>query len=122
MTIPLRLSSDLVHFARTKAALQDRSPTAQIEHWAKIGRAVEAVLSGDSLENVKAFSRVPDTDTLIAEISSPEGQARARDLIFRHGHPVYEADPSDPARVVERQPDGTTRRGHFANRAFIPEA
>ena len=95
MTIPLRIDSKLVHRARSAGMLADRTPTAQIEHWAKLGIALEPVLSGGSI-------------------------ARVRALIQQHGDPVYEADPEDPTLVVERRPDGTYRRGRFENRQFRP--
>lgn len=47
--MPVKLSGDLVEEARSSAKLFHRSLTAQIEHWATLGRAVESRVSGDSL-------------------------------------------------------------------------
>jgi hypothetical protein len=44
MGMSVKLSDDLALSARLEAEATDRSITAQIEHWAKLGRAVEAAL------------------------------------------------------------------------------
>ncbi len=119
-SIPLRIDSALVHRARTSAALADRTPTAQIEHWAKLGIALEPVLSGASAARLKQAARIEDLDEIVADAQTAAGQERVRSLIQRQGGPVYEADPDDPTLVVERLPDGTTRRGRFENRQFKP--
>lgn len=48
-SMPVKLSGELVEEARSSATLFHRSLTGQIEHWAAIGRAVEAQLPGDAL-------------------------------------------------------------------------
>ena len=110
----------MVHRARTAAALADRTPTAQIEHWAKLGIALEPVLSGRSAARVKQTARIDDLDQIVAISQTSAGQERVRALIQQQGGPVYEADPEDPMLVVERRPDGTVRRGRFENRQFKP--
>jgi hypothetical protein len=117
-SIPLRIDSALVHRARTSAALADRTPTAQIEHWAKLGIALEPVLSGASATRLKQAARIEDLDEIVANAQTAAGQERVRSLIQQQGGPVYEADPDNPTLVVERLPDGTSRRGRFENRQF----
>ena len=119
-SIPLRIDSTLVHRARTSAALADRTPTAQIEHWAKLGIALEPVLSGASAARMKQTARIEDLDEIVAISQTAAGQERVRELIQRQGGPVYEADPEDPTLVIERLPDGSSRRGRFENRQFKP--
>jgi len=119
-TVPLRIDSELVNHARFAGALLDRPPTAQIEHWAKLGRVLDSVLSGDSVAKVKQRSQVADLDRVVALSQSAAGRTKALALIAQHAGPVYEADPTDPELVIERRSDGTTRRGRFANRQFVP--
>ena len=119
-TVPLRIDSELVNYARSAGALLDRPPTAQIEHWAKLGRVLDSVLSGESVAKVKQRGQVGDLDRVVALSQSTAGRKKALSLIAQHAGPVYEADPTDPELIVERQPDGTTRRGRFANRRFVP--
>ena len=120
-TVPLRIDSELVHQARSAGAIFDRTPTAQIEHWAKLGRVLDSVLSGKSIANVKQRARVAGIEQIVSLSQTKAGQAKARAIISRHGGPVYGADPARPGVVVERQPDGSIRRGHFVNRRFVPE-
>ena len=119
-TIPLRIDSNLVHRARSSGALLDRTPTAQIEHWAKLGLVLEPVLSGKSITRVKQTAPIQDLAKVVEFSQTEEGQKRVAALIHRYGNPVYEADPKNPELVIERSPDGTTRRGHFINRRFEP--
>lgn len=41
MTIAVRISDNLAKAARVFSAVENRSVTGQIEHWAKIGKCVE---------------------------------------------------------------------------------
>ena len=119
-TIPLRIDTDLVNVARESAAVMDRTPTAQIEFWAKLGRVMEQVLTHDALVTVKEASRVKRLDELLAMVATPKGKQRALALIRRHKGPTYSADPTKPGVIIETRPDGSKRRGKFSNRHFMP--
>ena len=119
-TIPLRIDADLVNEARQSAAVMDRTPTAQIEFWAKLGRVLEAVLSHDAVVLMKTAARVRDVDELLARANTPQGRQRALAEIARHKGPVYSSDPSQPGVIVETRSDGSKRRGRFVNRRFTP--
>jgi len=121
-TVPLRIDSGLVNQARSAGALQDRPLTAQIEHWAKLGRAVDAVFSGASASKVKQLARMSALDQVVALSQTEQGREKARALIARHEGPLYEAAPGTPGLIIERRPDGSVRRGRFANRQFVPVA
>ena len=117
-TIPLRIDTDLVNQARASGSLFERPPTAQIEFWAKLGRVMEAVLSGESVATVKQLSRVEEIDEVLALTRTEKGRKKALAVISRHKGPVYSADPEEPGIVVETRPDGTKHRGKFVNRRF----
>lgn len=117
-TIPLRIDSDLVNEARESAALMDRTATAQIEFWAKLGRVMEGVLTHDAIVTVKQASRVKNLDELLAIVTTPDGKKRALAVIRRHKGPTYSAGPGEPGVVIESMPDGARRRGRFVNRRF----
>src|SRR5256885_14089275 len=53
MGIPLKVSDTLFAVAKQEAQATQRSITAQVEHWARIGRAVEAVLAHQELLTLK---------------------------------------------------------------------
>mgnify|MGYP003679313901 CR=1 FL=1 len=119
-TVPLRIDSALVNQARTSGALFDWPSTAQIEHWAKLGRVLDTVLSGSSAAKVKELAQVKVLDEVVELSQTDAGQEKARAIIARHRGPVYEADPKNPDLIIERSPDGKARRGRFANRKFVP--
>ncbi len=54
MGMPVRLSDDLMELAKHAAEEATRSLTAQVEHWALIGRAVENALDHASLTGLKS--------------------------------------------------------------------
>lgn len=54
MGMPIRLSEELTTLAKEAAEAATRSLTAQVEHWALIGRAVERALDHASLSALKA--------------------------------------------------------------------
>jgi ParD-like antitoxin of type II bacterial toxin-antitoxin system len=119
-SVPLRIDSDLVNHARSAGALFDRPPTAQIEHWAKLGRVLDNILSGESAAKVKQRGNVVDLDQVVALSQTEKGRKKALAMIAKHAGPVYEADPKTPDLLVERRADGSVRRGRFSNRQFVP--
>jgi hypothetical protein len=129
--MPVKLSDELVQSAREEAAATERSITAQIEHWAKLGRAVEEALkhadtlslkrSGGNLTNAFADeSKRQNVHALLEDIVTSVDRARVTDKLRQRGKPSYETDPADPGRVVRIDPDGTRTPGHFENRRFVP--
>ncbi len=119
-TTPLRVDQALVNQARSAGALADRPATAQIEHWAKLGRVVDAVLTGESAGKLKQLSRVESLADIIAYSQSPEGRRKARAAILQSGVPTYGTHPDFPEAVVQFKADGTKTPGRFVNRQFVP--
>ena len=117
-TTPLRFDSSLVNEARSSAVLMERSVTAQLEFWAKLGRVAEAVFAHDRIRLLKERGRVQDLDRLLANVNTPAGRELAQAEILRHGTPIYGSDPAHPGLIVQQLPDGTKRLGRFINRQF----
>lgn len=82
-TTPLRIDSALVKEARSMAVLMDRSPTAQVEFWAKLGRVAEAVFAHDRIRLLKETGHLQNLDTLLAKIDTPEGRELAKAVTAR---------------------------------------
>jgi hypothetical protein len=79
--IPVRLSADLAQRARSAAETADRSVTDQVEHWARLGQAVEDVVLAKTVARLKAHSHDVDLDARIAFAATPAGRTKALDLI-----------------------------------------
>jgi hypothetical protein len=79
--IPVRLSADLAQRARSAAETADRSVTDQVEHWARLGQAVEDAVLAKTVERLKARSHDADLDERLAFAATPDGRAKALELI-----------------------------------------
>ena len=122
MGLPLRISDDLVLQAREEAETSERSITGQIEHWARLGRAVEAVLSHPEARELKRQGKALSLPQAHALAHGPEGQERARAHLAARVQPLYEADPQRPGGLIRVEPDGTRTRGRLVERRFVPDA
>jgi hypothetical protein len=112
--VPVRLSESLTVRARTAAAVLDRSLTEQVEHWARLGQAVEAAISATTLHALKARSYDHDLDARLAVADTPAGRAAAAKLI-RARHPANDiaaaagAPPAPPPRLAAEASDPALR-------------
>ena len=88
--IPVRLSESLTVRARVAAQTAERSLTEQVEHWARLGQAVEEAILTATVERLKVRSHDPELGQRLALATTQEGQAKAAKLIrerntVRHG-------------------------------------
>ena len=116
----VKLSGELVEEARSSASLFHRSLTGQIEHWAAIGRAVEAQLSGDTLSlllervgGAMKIGQVAETAkrqhvmAVLSEfLEQTDNGAWLREIGSR-GVPLYGTEPGKPGTLVRLNPDGS---------------
>jgi hypothetical protein len=128
MALPVKMSDRLVRLARQEAKDAHRSTTAQIEHWATLGRALEVLLSyGDVLALKRVGQTLPiplpvdreDVHERLARLSADADREGARARIRASGLPVYEA-ASEPGMIVAVHPDGTRVAGRLEGRRFVP--
>lgn len=132
MGMPVKLSDDLVTLARAEAEASNRSIAAQVEHWARVGRAAERILQHEDTLALKRGTSpqeaFPQEGKLEAVVAALEGVASSADRAtalarVRQGNrPVYGSDPRFPGLVVRIDPDGTRVPGRFENRQFVPIA
>lgn len=132
MGTPVKLSGTLVEAARGEAAAADRSLTAQIEHWATIGRAVEKLVPQAALASLKrlggasaatpAMARREAAGRLLDDLARSDD----RNVVQRHlralGGPRYGTDPKHPGLLVRIEPDGKRTLGRLEGRVFVPVA
>ena len=98
--IPVRLTGDLTIRARAAAATLDRSLTEQVEHWARLGQAVEDAILATTVQRLKARSHDPDLQTRVVRATTPEGQTRAAELIRRRNPERHGLDAKGNVRIV----------------------
>jgi hypothetical protein len=102
--IPVRLSEALTLRARTVAAVQDRSLTEQVEHWARLGQVVEAAVSATTTQRLKARSYDEGLPAALAVADTAEGQRAAAELIRAENPIRYEE--TTPGTIVAVTRDG----------------
>ncbi len=132
MGSPVKVADELVEAAKETAALANRSIAKQIEHWARLGRAVEMLVKSTDVMAFKAQLADPQDSAKVVQARAAlkrlvkalaEGMEgdRARKLILETGKPVYEAVPARPGLVAQVWPDGQRVVGRTIGQEFVPE-
>jgi hypothetical protein len=126
MPQPVKLPDALIDEAREAARREHRSLAGQIEHWAELGRALEADLRGGELRAAldRADRPVPGAgegarlaDAFATALSDESRDAFARELANRA---TYGTDSAFPGWLVRFEPDGSCTPGRLVNREFVP--
>ena len=131
MGMPVKLPDDLVQSARAEAQAASRSIAAQVEHWARLGRAAESALLHEDALALKrsggdvrsAFAGKQKREAVLALLDAIVGSTERSGVverIHRSAKAVYGTDPEFPGMVVRIDPDGTRTPGRFENRRFVP--
>lgn len=130
MGMPVKLSDALVEDARAEASATDRSITAQIEHWARLGRSMEKVLphedslaikgsDGDLKQAFADVSRRKRVAAILRElVDGIDRQELSRKLTT--GRTAYQIDPNGSGLIERMEPNGERTLGRMENRRFIP--
>jgi hypothetical protein len=118
---PIKIGDDLVLAAREEAEVCERSIASQVEHWARIGRAIEQILGHGQILALKRQAGFPEFDRAMRKATSEAGQRRALAHLKKVGAPRYGVDPERPGTVIRVEADGSKTRGRFVNRHFIPD-
>ena len=113
MGMPVKLSDELVRKARKEAARSRRSITAQVEHWASLGRMAEKSIPAAVVENIgrRGLAGSHPVVSFLERIAEADMRVAAeRKLGFLEG-PRYESDPGNRRGIVEVHHDGRRIRG-----------
>jgi ParD-like antitoxin of type II bacterial toxin-antitoxin system len=129
MSVAIKVSATLAEDARAAAQDADRSLTGQVEHWARLGKAVEHHFSASAIAFLKKNNGLlaPEeeqkaiTQTLAAleKLRTVPHNETMRQTLFQQG-PVFQADPNDSEGVIQVHLDGTKIAGKIVNREFVP--
>jgi hypothetical protein len=129
MAVPVKVSDKLLALAKKEAEATHRSATAQIEHWATLGRAIEVMAA---YRDVLALKRVGDAlplpafvprrivHDLLAGLVSDSDRESVKARIRAAGGPLYTTDARAPGLVTEVTPAGRRTPGRLVHRRFVP--
>jgi ribosomal protein L17 len=130
MAIPVKVSDKLMALARAESANAHRSATAQIEHWATLGRAVEVMAAYLEVLALKRIGRSVPMPTLVtadeirerlSTLVTDDDRARVKARIAAAAPVRYTSEPTRPGRVVEIRADGTRVVGRLKGRRFVAD-
>ena len=132
MGSPVKVADELVKAAKETAPVANRSIAKQIEHWARLGRAVEQLAKTTDVMAFKAQLADPQDATkvvrardalkrLVEALADRMDRDAARRLILETGKPVFEAVPGRPDVVSQVWPDGRRVLGRLAGQEFVAE-
>lgn len=132
MGTPVKVSDSLFAVARQEAQAASRSITAQVEYWARIGRAVEAVVAHQELLTLKkagelltpvfpSVARRREMHDLLMQATAGTDRETVKAEIRAAGTPIYATDRDHPGMVVQVTPDGKRRLGRLEGRRFVSE-
>ncbi len=111
-----RFAADLVDSAAAEGARQSRSAKQQLDHWARVGRAVssqhtaarrrvEAALAGDlELRELSVEEGVVFNAEIAAAIEEKLATSNYGDLLAKRG--ITTVGLNEAGEIVEYQPDG----------------
>lgn len=127
--VAIKVSAELADAARKEASEADRSLTGQIEHWAKLGRAAEAIMPSQvaaALKRCAGDIQAIDDESIRGKVldalaamqnRTPES---LRQKIGLDQQTLVEPDPENPGGFIRITPDGIRTRGVMKGRAFVP--
>lgn len=114
----IRISADLVDSAAAEGARQSRSAKQQLDHWARVGRAVssqhsasrrrvEAALNGDvDVATLSVEEGVVFNSEVAVAIDASLATVHFGQALAQRGLTTVALD--DDGRIVEYRPDGTS--------------
>lgn len=126
---PLRLDAALVQSARAVAKRNKRTVPRQIEYWADLGRAVEAIVDPAALIALQeGLARLvvemkPSSPVATAGVFSDLDRARADGSLpgrVSEARVRYQKSLEAPGYLEQVNADGTTIVGHFRGGSFVP--
>jgi len=129
MAVPVKVSDRLLALAKKEAEATHRSATAQIEHWATLGRAIEVLAAyadvlalkrvGNALPMPASVPRQTIRDVLGGLVSDPDRE-RVKARIRAAGGPLYTNDRRGTEPVAEITAAGRRTPGRLVHRRFVP--
>lgn len=130
MSVPIRVSDELLKEAKQQTKTSLRSLTKQIEFWAQIGKEAEmnmtpadiaALANGEvEIKVIRKKSSPIDFDNVFQEIESDRKTGRLQAKVLKD-KVWYEESPSTPGLFFRVTNDGAKTPGKFIEGKFVPE-
>ncbi len=125
-SVAIKITSSIADAARRAAKLADRSLTAQIEHWARLGMDADEKLTGSAMMAMKqgdweTSSKPQDVAEIQSYLNQLSLPGKATELAlasgFLNGKTTYSREDGVMVRTNQ---DGNETRGRMDGKEFIP--
>src|SRR5262249_29958055 len=100
-SVPIRVSATLARRAREAAAIQDRSLTEQVEHWARLGQIVEGAALSSTIASLKSASYDERLPRMLAAADTVSARKRAARSIARKNPVRYGTTAAEPTKIIK---------------------
>lgn len=130
MSIPIRVSDELMEDAKQQIKMSLRSVTKQIEFWANIGKEAEmnmtpadvaALVSGEvEIKILRKKSEPVDFDSVFGEIESDRKSGKIKDKVIKDNI-WYEENNKSPGMFFRMTKEGGKTLGRFIDGKFVIE-
>jgi hypothetical protein len=118
MSQPVKLSDGLILEARMTSELAERSIAGQIELWARLGRALEPLLTGDQVLALRRAGDIKPLSACMEAVDSSEGRRLVAEHLEAQPFPHYEPAPGRPGMLIRTDVRGKRTLGRFVQRRF----
>lgn len=129
MSTAIKVSESLAEEARTAAQDADRSLTGQVEHWARLGKAIEPLLTTKTITALKKWPELTPEEEEIEKQHILEALEQfrntpasvLRERIGLDKMTIYLPDPERPGGLIQVKPDGTRQHGRRVGSEFVED-
>lgn len=116
MSQPVKLSDGLVLDARMAAAVMERSIAGQVEFWARLGRALEEVTTGQQMASLQQAA-LPLSE-IVETVNKPAGRKRLANYLNSRPFPRFSPHPKLANTFVREDANGEKTVGRFKRGVF----
>ncbi len=130
MSIPIRVSDELMEDAKQQIKMSLRSVTKQIEFWANIGKEAEmnmtpadiaALVNGEvEIKVLRKKSEPIDFENVFSEIESDRKSGKIKEKVIKDNI-WYEENNKIPGMFFRMTKEGGKTLGKFVDGKFVPE-
>ncbi len=121
MSQPVKLSDRLVLDARMAAGVMERSIAGQVEFWARLGKALEDVATGQQMAMLQQAG-VLSLHEVVETVNKPAGRKRLEDYLNGRPFPRFSPHPKLASTFVREDANGKKTVGRFKRGVFHPLA
>lgn len=103
------------------AAAMERSIAAQVEFWARLGRTLEGIATGQQLMALQQAGALSLSE-IVATVNEPAGHKRLAEYLNQRPFPRFSPHPELANTFVREDSDGKKTVGRFKRGIFHPAA